>query len=158
VLGCWFATLMAAKSPASAGSFAKVLRAYETGGFTADDVLDELKKLLEEGVSRAELFAVLQHRDFLEPLPGAVHAEILALLHDGMKRAVAESVVFSDDEHADEVPPFKSVSAAPEEIPVPATAVPPVSPSADRPERIIETTDRSPSSPSSPASPSPPSL
>ena len=116
---------MAAKSPASSGSFAKVLRAYETGGFTSDDVLDELKKLLDEGVSRAELFAVLQRRDFLEPLPGAVHAEILAILHDGMKKAVAESVVFSDEEPIEDARPSDAADArtgeGPSVTPVDAT-------------------------------------
>ena len=68
-------------SPAAA-VFAKVLRAFETGGFTCADVLAEVELLLASGASPTELMEVLRRRELVEPLSESAHAQVFDLLHE----------------------------------------------------------------------------
>ena len=75
-------TLMAAKTSSPASAFTKVLRSFETGGFTYRDVVAELKRLLKAGASPTEMSEILRRREFIEPLPVDAHREVLGLLDD----------------------------------------------------------------------------
>src|SRR5580704_6098643 len=83
-------TTLNTSSPASA--FAKVLRSFETGGFTSRDVVIELKRLLKAGASPNELSEILRRREFVEPLPVEAHKEVLGLLDAAKERAAAEAI------------------------------------------------------------------
>ena len=61
--------MMAARTSSPASAFSKVLRSFETGGFTYRDVVAELKRLLKTGASPTELSEILRRREFVEPLP-----------------------------------------------------------------------------------------
>jgi cytochrome c-type biogenesis protein CcmH/NrfG len=64
---------MASKSSSPASAFTKVLRSFETGGFTSRDVVIELKRLLKAGASPNGLWEILRRREFVEPLPVDAH-------------------------------------------------------------------------------------
>src|SRR5450755_859489 len=66
---------MGPKTSSPASAFAKALRSFETGGFTYNDFLAELKRLLATGASPTELLAVLRRREFIEPLPDYAQGE-----------------------------------------------------------------------------------
>jgi sulfatase modifying factor 1 len=83
---------MAAKTSSPASAFTKVLRSFETGGFTCLDVVTELKRLLKAGASPTELQEILRRREFVEPLPVDAHKEVLGLLDAAKERAAAEAV------------------------------------------------------------------
>jgi formylglycine-generating enzyme required for sulfatase activity len=126
---------MAAKTSSPASAFAKVLRSFETGGFTYHDVVAELKRLLKAGASPTEMSEILRRREFVEPLPVDAHKEVLGLLDAAKERAAAEA----DDQPgegagASSIPASKPV-AVPDEISAshPATVrVPTIAPSATR--------------------------
>src|SRR3984957_13633155 len=80
---------MASKSSSPASAFTKVLRSFETGGFTSRDVVSELKRLLKAGASPNELSEILRRREFVEPLPVDAHKEVLGLLDAAKERAAA---------------------------------------------------------------------
>ncbi len=80
---------MASKSSSPASAFTKVLRSFETGGFTSRDVVIELKRLLKAGASPNELSEILRRREFVEPLPVDAHEEVLGLLEAAKERAAA---------------------------------------------------------------------
>ena len=82
---------MGRKTSASASAFEKVLQAYETGGFTYNNVLARLKLLLAIGASATELSDILRRRELVEKLPEHAHAEILNLLNEAIARAAAEA-------------------------------------------------------------------
>ena len=69
--------------------FEKVLRAFDTGGFTYTDLLEELKRLLSKGASPTDLMEILRRRELIEPLPDYAHAEVLALLQDALDHGPA---------------------------------------------------------------------
>src|SRR5229473_2928268 len=83
---------MAAKTSSPASAFTKVLRSFETGGFTYRDVVAELKRLLKAGASPTELSEILRRREFVEPLPVDAHQEVLGLLDAAKERAAAEAI------------------------------------------------------------------
>ena len=62
--------LMAAKTSPPASAFKKVLRAFETGGFTCEDVLAELNRLLKSGASPTELLEIVRRRGFVRAAAG----------------------------------------------------------------------------------------
>jgi hypothetical protein len=82
-------------SPAAA-VFAKVLRAFETGGFTCPDVLAEVELLLATGASPTELLEILRRRELVEPLPESAHAQVFDLLNEAKERTAA-SAALSDE-------------------------------------------------------------
>jgi len=82
---------MGRKTSASALAFEKVLQAYETGGFTYNNVLARLKLLLAIGASATELSDILRRRELVERLPEHAHTEILNLLNEAIARAAAEA-------------------------------------------------------------------
>jgi hypothetical protein len=65
-------------------AFAKALRSYQTGGITFTDFLAQVSLQLAAGASPAKLLEILQHREFLEPLPGSAHDAVVGLLHDAV--------------------------------------------------------------------------
>jgi formylglycine-generating enzyme required for sulfatase activity len=79
------------KTSASGSAFEKVLQAYETGGFTYNNVLARLKLLLTIGASPTELSEILRRRELVERLPEHAHAEILNVLNEAIARAAAEA-------------------------------------------------------------------
>lgn len=83
---------MAANTSSPATAFTKVLRSFETGGFTDRDVVDELKRLLKTGASPVELSEILRRREFVEPLPIDARKEVLGVLDAAKKRAAAEAI------------------------------------------------------------------
>jgi sulfatase modifying factor 1 len=83
---------MAARTSSPASAFSKVLRSFETGGFTYRDVVAELKRLLKAGASPTELSEILRRREFVEPLPVDAHKEVLGLLDAAKERAAAEAI------------------------------------------------------------------
>jgi sulfatase modifying factor 1 len=85
----------------AASMFDKVLRAFETGGFTYTDVLAELELLLTTGAPPIELLEVLQRRELIEPLPEYAHVQVLDLLNDAIERAGEKAVAPAEAENAD---------------------------------------------------------
>jgi formylglycine-generating enzyme required for sulfatase activity len=70
--------------------FQKVLRAFETGGFTFSEVRAQLTRLLATGASPTELLEILRRRESIEPLPEYAHIEMVGILDDAMARAAAK--------------------------------------------------------------------
>src|SRR6266404_3584586 len=81
------------KTASLAVVFEKVLRAFETGGFTYTDVVAQLKRLLTSGASPTELLEVLRREELNEPLPEHVHEKVLDLLNEAVGRAAAQAAV-----------------------------------------------------------------
>jgi formylglycine-generating enzyme len=81
---------MNAKVSSSLSLFEKVLRGFETGGFTYTDVLAQLQRLLASGESPAELREILRRRESVEPLPEYVHVGILSVLTDALAHSNAQ--------------------------------------------------------------------
>ncbi len=107
-------------SPASV--FEKLLRSFETGGFTYSYVLTDLKRLLEANASPAQLLEVLARRQLIEPLPQDAYVEIFAVLDDAAARIAAEAASAAEAKSADaDTPPVKS----PETTPAPIEPAPP---------------------------------
>jgi formylglycine-generating enzyme len=103
---------MAAKTSSPGSAFTKVLRSFETGGFTYRDVVAELKRLLKAGASPTELSEILRRREFVEPLPVDAHKEVLGLLDAAKERAAAEAIDQQvESAGADSVPPTIAPSA-----------------------------------------------
>jgi formylglycine-generating enzyme len=97
---------MAARTSSPASAFSKVLRSFETGGFTYRDVVAELKRLLKAGASPTELSDILRRRQFVEPLPVEAHKEVLGLLDAAKERAAAEAIdQRAESDGASSVPP-----------------------------------------------------
>src|SRR5260370_18296787 len=84
---------MRKKTASPAVVFEKVLRAFETGGFTFTDVVAQLKRLLTSGASRTEVLEVLRREELNEPLPEHVHEKVLDLLNEAVGRAAAQAAV-----------------------------------------------------------------
>jgi formylglycine-generating enzyme len=91
--------------------FDKVLRAFETGGFTYVDFRSQLNQILAKGASPAELIETLRRRERIEPLPAYAHDEVLRLLNDAAEQAKTEA------QNSD-----VSVGEGPEEPPAPIDA------------------------------------
>ena len=70
-------------------TFDKILRAFDTGGFTYTDFLEQLNQLLATGAPAAELLEVLRRRELIEPLPRYAYNEVLELLNHAVKRTEA---------------------------------------------------------------------
>lgn len=68
-------------------AFAKALRSFETGGFTADDLLTELDAILTAGANPAELSEVLRLRQEIEPLPTSLYTTVTRTLKAAQARA-----------------------------------------------------------------------
>jgi formylglycine-generating enzyme len=100
--------------------FEKVLRSFETGGFTYDYVLGELDRLLDIGASPKDLLEVLRRRELIEPLPRDASREIHDLLDAAAARAAEKNVASSDaNSPVDKMPepvsaPIERMSAAPQ--------------------------------------------
>jgi hypothetical protein len=71
--------------------FEKVLRGFDTGGFTYSDVEAELKELLATGASPTELLEILQRRELIAPLPDYARAKVLDLLNEAIEAAPASA-------------------------------------------------------------------
>jgi formylglycine-generating enzyme len=91
--------------------FDKVLRAFETGGFTYVDFRSQLNQILDKGASPAELIETLRRRERIEPLPAYAHDEVLRLLNDAAEQVKTEA------QNSD-----VSVGEGPEEPPAPIDA------------------------------------
>jgi hypothetical protein len=72
-------------------SFAKLLRAYQTGGICYDDLLARLDQYLLEGATRAELLDTLRRRESVEPLPDAVYLAVWTRLRSAPDPPVTRS-------------------------------------------------------------------
>ena len=110
-----------AKVSSPSAIFEKVLRSFETGGFTYSYVLAELAQLLETGASPTALLEVLRRRELIEPLPQDEYLEIFALLDDAESRIAAVAATSAEAKGADShTPPDKVAEskAAPEPIPL----------------------------------------
>jgi formylglycine-generating enzyme required for sulfatase activity len=70
--------------------FEKVLRAFETGGFTFSEVRAQLTRLLATGAAPTELLEILHRRESIEPLPEYAHIEMVGILNDAIARAAAK--------------------------------------------------------------------
>ena len=71
--------------------FEKVLRAFETGGLAAPDVLVQLRRLLATGASPSELLEILRRRQSIEPLPEDAHQQILGALDEAIELTAKQS-------------------------------------------------------------------
>jgi formylglycine-generating enzyme required for sulfatase activity len=85
-------------SPASV--FEKILGAYDTGGFTLTDTLQELKRLLESGAPPTQLSDILRRRELVEPLPPHAHEQVVSLLSDVRPRTTTETPAASEARRA----------------------------------------------------------
>src|SRR5580700_8731454 len=97
---------MSVKSSAPASVFEKVLRAFDTGGFTYADFRVQLRRLLATGASPTELLDILRRRELIEPLPEYAHSQVLGLLNDAIEQAehaAPAEAQESDQDAADEV-------------------------------------------------------
>jgi formylglycine-generating enzyme required for sulfatase activity len=128
---------MAAKTSSPASAFIKVLRSFETGGFTYRDVVAELKRLLKAGASPTEMSEILRRREFVEPLPVDAHKEVLGLLDAAKERAAAEAI-----DHQVESPGAGSVPPTIVPITGAGSISPAIAPSATRAEGVPKTTIR----------------
>lgn len=61
-------------------SFAKLLRAFQTGGICYDDLLRELDQYLLAGALRTDLLDTLRRRESVEPLDDHVYLAIWSRL------------------------------------------------------------------------------
>jgi len=116
---------MGPKTSSPASAFAKALRSFETGGFTYNDFLAELKRLLATGASPTELLAVLRRREFIEPLPDYAQEEVLGLLNVAMNRAAAEALASAQGESEDSAQASEPATA-PDRRPDSASAPTPI--------------------------------
>src|SRR5258706_15672863 len=124
---------MGTKISPAAAVFSKVLRAFETGGFTCPDVLSEVELLLATGASATELLEILRRRELVEPLPESAHAQVFHLLNDAKalneatERAPASAAVADETQtaHLDPAPTRTPGSAPATPRPPPTTAPPP---------------------------------
>jgi formylglycine-generating enzyme required for sulfatase activity len=107
---------MRTKTSSPALVFEKVLRAFETGGFTYTDVVAQLKRLLAAGASPAELLEILRREEMSEPLPEHVRVKVLGLLNDAMWRAVAQAAVSDEMKNLD---PGTAPDQTPDSMPAP---------------------------------------
>src|ERR1700721_1237020 len=107
-------------SPAAA-VFAKVLRAFETGGFTCADVLAEVELLLASGASPTELMEGLRRRKLVDPLPEHTYTEVLGLLNDGMARVAVPAAVSDETRSAD---PDAAINQTPDSSSAPLRSTP----------------------------------
>jgi formylglycine-generating enzyme required for sulfatase activity/predicted Ser/Thr protein kinase len=117
---------MRTKTASPALVFEKVLRAFETGGFTHADVVAHLKRLLRSGASPTELLEILRREELSEPLPEHARVKVLGLLNDAIARAAAQAPVPDEVKNSD---PGTAPDQAPDPIPAPmqsATTAPPV--------------------------------
>ena len=80
--------------------FEKILGAYDTGGFTLTDTLQELKRLLESGAPPTQLSDILRRRELVEPLSPHAHEQIVSLLNDVRPRPATEMPVASEAKKA----------------------------------------------------------
>ncbi len=70
--------------------FDKVLRAFDTGGFTYADLQAQLKRLLAGGASPAELLEILRRHESTKPLPDFAHLEVQGVLNEAAARAATQ--------------------------------------------------------------------
>jgi len=77
---------MGAKVSSPLTVFEKVLRAFETGGFTFTEVRIQLRRLLATGASPTDLMEILRRRELFEPLPEHAHEELLGILNEAIGR------------------------------------------------------------------------
>ncbi len=71
---------MLTKTSPPALVFEKVLRAFETGGFTYTDVVAQLMRLLASGASPTELLEILRREELSEPLPEHMRVKVFGIL------------------------------------------------------------------------------
>jgi formylglycine-generating enzyme len=83
--------IISIRASSSALLFDKVLRAFETGGFTYVDFRSQLKQILAKGASPTELIETLRRRERIEPLPAYAHDEVLRLLNDAAEQAKSDA-------------------------------------------------------------------
>jgi sulfatase modifying factor 1 len=136
---------MAARTSSPASAFSKVLRSFETGGFTYPDVVAELKRLLKAGASPTELSEILRRREFVEPLPVDAHKGVLGLLDAAKERAAAEAIDKRVESDGASSVPASNPRAVPDESssPHPGTVrIPTIVPSAMRAEGAPKATIR----------------
>ena len=110
-LGVQGVTISIRNSP-SALQFDKVLRAFETGGFTYVDVRSQLTLILAKGASASELLETLRRRERVEPLPPQAHEEVLRLLNDAVEQQGAATAAGEDAAAVPE--PAPPAAASPE--------------------------------------------
>ena len=136
---------MVANTSSPASAFAKVLRSFETGGFTYRDVVAELKRLLKAGASPTELSEILRRREFVEPLPVEARKEVLGLLDAAKERTAAQAVDPPAESAGASSVPASKPAAGPDEIPAahpPTVRIPTIVPNAERVEGAPKTTIR----------------
>jgi hypothetical protein len=76
-------------------SFAKALRAFQTGGICYDDLLGHLDQYLQKGAVRTDLLETLRRRESVEPLPDHVYLTIWSRLRR-VAHPVADSTGLTD--------------------------------------------------------------
>jgi len=136
---------MVANTSSPASAFTKVLRSFETGGFTYRDVVAELKRLLKAGASPTELSEILRRREFVEPLPVEARKEVLGLLDAAKERTAAQAVDPPAESAGASSVPASKPAAGPDEIPAshpPTVRIPTIVPNAARVEGVPKTTIR----------------
>src|SRR3984893_13819135 len=136
---------MAAKTSSPGSAFTKVLRSFETGGFTYRDVVAELKRLLKAGASPTELSEILRRREFVEPLPVEARKEVLGLLDAAKERTAAQAVDPPAESAGASSVPASKPAAGPDEIPAahpPTVRIPTIVPNAARVEGVPKPTIR----------------
>jgi hypothetical protein len=61
-------------------AFARLLRAFQTGGVCYDDLLNQLDQYVLQGANRSELLETLRHRESVEPLADDVYLAVWSRL------------------------------------------------------------------------------
>lgn len=61
-------------------SFARLLRAFQTGGVCYEDLLTQLDQYLMQGAMRTELLDMLRRRESVEPLADGVYLAVWSRL------------------------------------------------------------------------------
>src|SRR5258708_16592721 len=92
---------MLTKTSPPALVFEKVLRAFETGGFTYTDVVAQLMRLLASGASPTELLEILRREELSEPLPEHMRVKVFGILDDAIARVAAQAAVSDQVKNSD---------------------------------------------------------
>jgi formylglycine-generating enzyme len=106
---------MLSSAPSPVSTFEKVLRAFGTGGFTFDDLVVQVERLLAIGASPTAMMEALRRRERIEPFPEYAHVEVVRLLNAAIAKNAAEAA-----ESAAEYEPDATPDQSPESVFSPA--------------------------------------
>jgi formylglycine-generating enzyme required for sulfatase activity len=95
---------MLSSAPSPVSTFEKVLRAFGTGGFTFDDLVVQVERLLAIGASPTAMMEALRRRERIEPFPEYAHVEVVRLLNAAIAKSAAEAAESEAEYEPDATP------------------------------------------------------